>query len=70
MDYPFPDPKGVELDELDEEVNENLAAMNISSGQDCTGLIPAAPSAREEENYSELYEFLPKAVSDGKNDGC
>lgn len=70
MNYPFPDPRGMELDELDEEVNENLSAMNISSGQDCTGLIPAAPSSREEENYSELYDFLPKAVSDGKNDGC
>lgn len=68
--YPYPDPRDARNAELSEEVNENLAAMNISSGQDCTGLIPAAPSPREEENYSELYDFLPKAVSDGKNDGC
>lgn len=67
MEYPFPDPHDTELAE---EVNENLAGMNISSGQDCTGLIPAAANASEEENYSELYDFLPKAVSDGKNDGC
>lgn len=63
MEYPFPDPRdSLAADELD--------AMNVSSGQDCTGLIPAAADAREEENYSELYDFLPKAVSDGKNDGC
>lgn len=62
MSYPFPDPRGDEEDEF--------GAMHVSSGQDCTGLIPAEPSASEEENYSELYDFLPKAVSDGKNDGC
>ena len=61
MEYPFPDPRNIDGEELD--------GMNVSSGQDCTGLIPAAASSREEENYSELYDFLPKAVSDGKNDG-
>lgn len=65
MEYPFPDPRDCR-DGLDDE----REAMNVSSGQDCTGLIPAAANAREEENYSELYDFLPKAVSDGKNDGC
>lgn len=62
MEYPFPDPRGDEENEFD--------GMNVSSGQDCTGLIPADPTGSEEENYSELYDFLPKAVSDGKNDGC
>lgn len=66
MDYPFPDPRDSRAEELD----GGSDAMNVSSGQDCTGLIPAAANAREEENYSELYDFLPKAVSDGKNDGC
>lgn len=62
MDYPYPDPR--DKDNIIED------AMNVSSGQDCTGLIPAEISALEEENYNELYSFLPKAVSDGKNDGC
>ncbi len=62
MEYPFPDPR--DKYGVDEET------MQVASGQDCTGLIPAEPSASEEENYNELYNFLPKAVSDGKNDGC
>ena len=61
MNYPFPDPRDKSEDEFD--------TMNVSSGQDCTGLIPASPDASEQENYNELYDFLPKAVSDGKNDG-
>lgn len=61
MSYPFPDPR------TDSGDIENT--MNVSSGQDCTGLIPAGSSFSEEENYNELYDFLPKAVSDGKNDG-
>ncbi|MCI5578927.1 MAG: hypothetical protein MR364_05430 [Oscillospiraceae bacterium] len=56
MGYPYPDPHDSE--------------MNVSSDTDCTGLIPATPSGTGEENYNELYDFLPKAVSDGKNDGC
>ncbi|MDE6726481.1 MAG: hypothetical protein K2J80_00910 [Oscillospiraceae bacterium] len=62
MSFPYPDPHDRGFDEED--------MMHVSSGQDCTGLIPADPSALDEENYSELYDFLPKAVSDGKNDGC
>lgn len=61
MNYPYPD--------LRTDSNEENDTMNVSSGQDCTGLIPSNPSASEAENYSELYDFLPKAVSDGKNDG-
>lgn len=68
MDYPFPDPRDKSYGEFDES-----DTMNVSSGQDCTGLIPASPDALDkdswEENYNELYDFLPKAVSDGKNDG-
>ena len=64
MSYPFPDPRDKEYNEFDTD-----DTMNVSSGQDCTGLIPASPNASEEENYNELYDFLPKAVSDGKNDG-
>lgn len=61
MSFPYPDPH--------DKYNIDDDTMNVSSEQDCTGLIPAEPSAAEEENYSELYDFLPKAVSDGKNDG-
>ena len=68
MDYPFPDPRDSRDTRYDEF--DTMDTMNVSSGQDCTGLIPASPSASEEENYNELYDFLPKAVSDGKNDGC
>lgn len=68
MEYPYPDPRGSRG--VDDELDGGSDAMNVSSGQDCTGLIPAAANTREEENYSELYDFLPKAVSDGKNDGC
>ena len=62
MSYPYPDPRDKH------NIDENN--MNISSDLDCTGLIPAIPSDLDEENYSELYDLLPKAVSDGKNDGC
>lgn len=63
MNIPYPDPR--EKQEFSED-----DMMNTSSDRDCTGLIPAQPSELESENYSELYDFLPKAVSDGKNDGC
>lgn len=64
--YPFPAPEdNADWSELADEY------MKTSSGMDCTGLIPAAARTDEElENYNELYDFLPKAVSDGKNDGC
>lgn len=63
MSFPYPDPH-------DKEAFDEEETMHVSSDRDCTGLIPAEPSALDEENYSELYDFLPKAVSDGKNDGC
>lgn len=56
MLYPYP-----ERDETEENAGEPL--MNVSCGQDCTGLIPAAPlTEAEQESYEELYEFLPNAV--------
>lgn len=55
--YPYP-----EKDELEENAAEPL--MNASSGQDCTGLIPAAPlTEAEQESYEEVYDYLPKAIS-------
>lgn len=66
--YPYPTPSEINPKKgtFDEEVY-----LNASSGTDCTGLIPSAVSTDEEfENYNELYDFLPNAVSDGKNDGC
>lgn len=63
MSIPYPDPH-------DKEGFSEEAMMNVSSGCDCTGLIPAEPSALEEENYNELYDFLPNAVSSDKKDGC
>ena len=64
--YPFPTPEdNADWSELADEY------MKTSSGMDCTGLIPTAARTDEElENYNELYDFLPKAVSDGKNDDC
>lgn len=57
MLYPYP-----ERDETEENAGEPL--MNVSCGQDCTGLIPSAPlTEAEQESYEELYEFLPNAVS-------
>lgn len=64
--YPFPDPN--EQDDWSELADEY---MKTSSGTDCTGLIPAAAKSETElENYNELYDFLPNAVSDGKNADC
>lgn len=61
--YPFPT--------IDENNDWNELAedyMKSSSGTDCTGLIPAGVQSESElENYNELYDFLPNAVSDGKN---
>ncbi len=64
--YPYPsDTEITPVSNFDED------DFKAPSGMDCTGLIPAAVRSDEElENYNELYEFLPNAVSDGKNDGC
>lgn len=49
--YPYPDKKEPDF------------PMHIGSNDDCTGLIPAGlTSEQQEENYNELYDFLPKAV--------
>lgn len=62
--YPFP--SDTEINHLGETDENDFKA---SSGMDCTGLIPSAAKSEDElENYSELYDFLPKAVSDGRND--
>ncbi|MCM1165387.1 MAG: hypothetical protein NC299_03370 [Lachnospiraceae bacterium] len=64
----YPYPPDTETDCLGGFDSEDFKA---SSGTDCTGLIPASPTNSDElENYNELYDFLPNAVSDGKNDGC
>lgn len=56
------------LNEFDSEPWNSDDYMNTSSGMDCTGLIPSAvKSEGEEENYNELYSFLPNAVVDDKN---
>lgn len=51
------------LNEHDSEPWESDEPMNISSDMDCTGLIPAKPDSGQEENYNELYDFLPNAVT-------
>lgn len=64
----YPYPSDTEINHLGDFDAEDF---NVSSGTDCTGLIPKAVQTDEElENYNELYDFLPNAVSDGKNDGC
>ncbi len=56
--YPYPD----EINNPDPNDEEQL--MHVSSGQDCTGLIPAAPVTEDEyESYEETYDFLPNAAS-------
>lgn len=51
------------MNEFDSEPWNNDDLMNVSSEMDCTGLIPAKPSSEQEENYNELYDFLPNAVT-------
>ncbi len=57
--YPYPDP--------DEEYWDDLAddSMKVSSGTDCTGLIPSAPLTDYEfGSYTDLYDFLPTVIQD------
>lgn len=44
---------------------------NAASTQDCTGLIPSAPTSDEElEAYDALYKYQPPVISsEGKSDG-
>ncbi len=64
----YPYPPDTEVNHLGEFYGDDFKA---SSDTDCTGLIPAAVTNDSElDNYNELYDFLPNAVSDGKNDGC
>ena len=61
--YPYPTPN----DENDDNTFADFL-MRSSSGTDCTGLIPTATEGETElKNYNELYDFLPTAVSDGKD---
>lgn len=40
---------------------------NAASTQDCTGLIPALPTSREElESYEEVYHYQPPQISSKK----
>ena len=67
--YPYPTPD----DNNDYEGWSELADeyMKSSSGTDGTGLIPAAVQSDSElENYNELYDFLPTAVSDRRYSDC
>ncbi len=42
--------------------NEDDDYLEVSSCHECTGLIPAAPSSKEdEEHYAELYPYITKA---------
>lgn len=42
--------------------------LKTASSQDCTGLIPAAPTSNAElESYEDLYPFLPQAVASYKD---
>lgn len=42
--------------------------MNVSSGTDLTGLTPTAVmNDQEEENYNELYDFLPNPPESSHN---
>ncbi len=64
----YPYPPDIEVNHLGEFDSDDFKA---SSGTDCTGLIPAAVTNDNElQNYNELYDFLPNAISDAKNDGC
>ena len=61
--YPYPVP--------DDEYWDEIAGdrMNVSSGTDCTGLIPtAALSEYEYDSYSDMYDFLPDSVKDYHGD--
>ena len=41
---------------------------NSASSQDCTGLIPFAPTCEEElESYESVYSYLPPEIPSGKN---
>lgn len=47
----------------DEQLLETIFCS--SSATDCTGLIPTAPTSHaEEENYNEMYTFLPSPTVD------
>ena len=55
--YPYPE------NPEDSAENDGEQLMNVSSGQDCTGLIPTAPLNEDEyESYGEVYDFLPNAA--------
>lgn len=63
----YPYPSNTEINHLGEFDEDDF---KVSGGMDCTGLIPKAVQSDEElENYNELYNFLPNAISEGKDDG-
>lgn len=41
---------------------------NAASSQDCTGLIPSAPTCKEElESYEYVYNYLPPEIPQSRD---
>ena len=64
----YPYPPDIDVNHLGEFDSDDLKS---SSGTVCTWLMPAdVTNDNELKNYNELFDFLPNAISDAKNDGC
>ena len=49
-------------------IDEYDYLANAASSQDCTGLIPFAPTSSEEiEAYQDLYHFLPPGAASSRS---
>ncbi|MCC8136752.1 MAG: hypothetical protein LIO76_01585 [Clostridiales bacterium] len=51
------------------EWSDSFLSGSVSSGTECTGLMPTPPASADElESYEELYPFRPnQVVADHKN---